>query len=56
MGGSKVTSGYPCRVACLLCDPVPVFDFLDQLAEHYVREHPISVLVPRRRSLRVVGE
>lgn len=38
--------GYPCRVACLWCDPAPVFDFLDRLAEHYIREHPISVLVP----------
>jgi hypothetical protein len=49
MPGDRLVSGYPCRVACLWCDPAPVFDFLDQLAEHYIREHPISVLVPGRK-------
>lgn len=45
------TSGYPCRVACLLCDPSPVFESLDQLAEHYIKVHP---LLPR--SIRVVEQ
>lgn len=55
MPGSKQTSGYPCHVACLWHHPAPVFLTLDELAKHYIREHPISVLVPpARRSLRVV--
>jgi hypothetical protein len=50
-------SGYPCRLACLLCDPAPVLDTLDQVAEHYIREHPISVMVPlAERPLRVVEQ
>jgi hypothetical protein len=50
-------AGYPCRVACLLCDPAPVFDSLDQVAEHYIREHPISTLVPQSvKALRVVEQ
>ena len=42
-------SGYPCRLACLLCDPAPVLDTLDEVARHYIRVHPISVLVPVRK-------
>lgn len=45
--------GYPCLVRCLLCPAAQLFETLDKLAEHYVRVHPISVLVPSR-SLRVV--
>lgn len=45
--------GYPCLVRCLLCGSAPLFLTLDQLAEHYIRVHPISTLVPAR-SLRVV--
>ena len=43
-----VQCGYPCRVACLLCDPAPVFETLDRLAEHYIKVHPVP------RSIRVV--
>jgi hypothetical protein len=46
--------GYPCLVQCLLCLEAPTFVTLDQLAEHYIRTHPISVVVPPR-SLRVVA-
>jgi hypothetical protein len=53
MPRKPIVSGYPCKVACLLCDPAPVFLTLDQLAEHYVREHPISKMAP---SLRVVEQ
>jgi hypothetical protein len=45
--------GYPCLVRCLLCPAAAAFVTLDQLAEHYVRVHPISDLIPAR-SLRVV--
>lgn len=46
--------GYPCLVQCLMCLGAPTFTTLDQLAEHYIREHPISKALPPARSLRVV--
>lgn len=45
----RTVGGYPCRVACLLCDPAPVLETLDQLALHYIRAHPLL-----KTSVRVV--